>query len=301
MPRIDPLSLQLFLAAAREGSIKRASETQHIAQSAMSRRLSELERAVGVPLLIRSPLGVQLTEAGERAFDLASKLDEDMQSFAREVQSASGVVGGTVRLSANASSIVGFLPERLQAFRAAYPGVEVVLQERYTQETIRACLENRTDVGVGVAVTEPRGIESWHLAHDPLIVVLPLKHPLASHRSVRFADVLRFPLIAILMAGALDALLHEQANALRIPYAPVVAVNSFEAACRMVEVGMGISVMTASALSAYAGTRRFVRRPLHEPWKQRELRIYALRRSTHLRTVDALIRALASHPIPKTS
>src|SRR5580765_251145 len=68
--RIDPVSLQLFLAVVREGSIKRAAETEHIAQSALSRRMGDLEHSLGVPLLSRSPMGVQLTEAGERAHAL---------------------------------------------------------------------------------------------------------------------------------------------------------------------------------------------------------------------------------------
>jgi DNA-binding transcriptional LysR family regulator len=294
MPRIDPVSLQLFLAAAREGSIKRAADTEHIAQSALSRRLADLEHALGVPLLIRSPLGVSLTEAGQRAYSLGNKLNEDMLAFAREVQSFSGVVAGTVRLFANPSSIVGFLPERLQAFRAKHPGVEVALQERHTDEVLRACLDDRADLGIGVAVAAPRGIESWHFADDPLIVVLPLSHPLAKQRAVRYADVLKCPLVAIQSGGSLDAFLYEQAEALRMPYKPVVAVTSFDAACRMVEAGLGIAVMTASAVSAYAGTRRFVRRPLAEAWKQRELRVYALRKSTRLRAVEALIEALTA-------
>lgn len=63
MLRIDPVSLELFLVAARLGSIKRAADSEHIAQSALSRRIADLEHALGVRLLIRSPLGVTLTEA----------------------------------------------------------------------------------------------------------------------------------------------------------------------------------------------------------------------------------------------
>ena len=63
-------------------------------------------------------------------------------------------MAGTVRLFANPSSIVGFLPEKLQAFRAAYPKVQIALQERSTREVLRACLDDRADVGVGAAVEE---------------------------------------------------------------------------------------------------------------------------------------------------
>ena len=293
MHRVDPVNLQLFLAVVREGSIKRAAEAEHIAQSALSRRIADFEHALGVTLLTRSPMGVQLTEAGERAYALGRQIYDDLEMFTREVQSLRGEVAGTVRLFANPSSIVGFLPERLQAFRAKYPEVQIALQERSTSEIIRACLDDRADVGVGVAVGEvPRGVESWHFANDPLIVVLPHKHPLSKVRKVRFADVVQHPLVGIQVGGALDTFLKEKAESMHASVNQTVSVMSYEAACRMVEVGLGISIMAASAVSAYAGTKTFVRRPLDEPWKDRELRVYALRKSPRRRAVDALLSAL---------
>lgn len=71
--RIDPYSMELFLATAREGSIARAAKREHIAPSALSRRIADLELAIGLPLLVRSPSGVELTEAGRHAFIRATK------------------------------------------------------------------------------------------------------------------------------------------------------------------------------------------------------------------------------------
>jgi DNA-binding transcriptional LysR family regulator len=295
MSRIDPVSLRLFLVVAREGSIKRAAEAEHIAQSALSRRIADFERSLGVALFTRSPMGVVLTEAGERAHVLGQRLYDDIESFVREVQASCSQLGGTVRLFADHSSIVGFLPEKLQAFRSACPDVRIALQERSTAEILRACLDDRADVGVGVAVDDvPRGVEAWPFAVDPLIVVLPYGHALAKLRQVRFADVLRYPLVGINGDDALDVLLHEKAENLHASMQQVVSVSSFDAACRMVEAGLGISVMTASAVSVYAGTKGFVRRPLDEPWKHRQLCVYALRKSPRLRAVDALLDALRS-------
>ncbi|MCK1290881.1 LysR family transcriptional regulator [Bradyrhizobium sp. 30] len=293
MHHIDPVSLQLFLAVVREGSIKRAAESEHIAQSALSRRMADLEHALGVPLLMRSSKGVQLTEAGERAHALGKRLNEDLEAFVREVRSLSGNVAGIVRLFASPSSVVGFLPEKLQAFRAAYPEVEIALQERATAEILRACLDDRADVGVGAALKDvPRGVEAWHLADDPLIVVLPRKHPLTKLRKIPFADVLKFPLIGMSVGGALDNLLREKAESIHAVIRQPVGVTSYDAGCRMIEVGLGIAIMPSSAVSAYAGTNRFVRRPLDEAWRGWSLRLYALRKSTRLRAVEALIGTL---------
>ena len=61
--RIDAYSLRLFVATATEGSIARGAAKEHIAASALSRRISDLEHALGVALFVRSPRGIELTNA----------------------------------------------------------------------------------------------------------------------------------------------------------------------------------------------------------------------------------------------
>lgn len=291
--RLDPYSLELFIAVVQEGSIARAASRNHIAPSAISRRLADLEAAVGMPLLIRSHGGVELTDAGRHAFARAQALHDQLQTFVREVQSQSGEIAGVVRLYANASAIVGFLPERLRAFQAAYPLVQIALTEQISDEVLRACVDDRADVGVSASAAAPAGLESWPFANDPLMVVLPPDHELVAHAAPTFAEVLRFPLVALQAGGSLDQTLKERADAARLPLKLAVTVNSFDAQCRMVEAGLGIGIVPISAASAFAGSRGFVRRPLKEAWAEaRALRVHALRKSSRLKAVQALIDAL---------
>jgi DNA-binding transcriptional LysR family regulator len=219
-----------------------------------------------------------------------------LQHLAREVQAlgdqATGEISGTVRLVANMSSMIGFLPERLKAFSTACPRVAVSLAECDTRDVLRACLDDRADAGVGVRTDVPPGLEAWHVANDPLMVVMPRGHALARQRTLRYAEVLAWPLIGIHPGGAMDTELRERADAAHLPRMSPVSVSSFDTACRMVEVGLGIAIIPASAVTAYAGTGKFVRRPLAEPWAARELWLYALRKTPRLRPVQALIEAL---------
>ncbi|WP_321954982.1 LysR family transcriptional regulator [Paraburkholderia bannensis] len=295
--RIDPYSLELFIAVVEEGSIARAATRHHIAASALSRRMADLESAIGMPLLIRSHGGVALTEAGREAFARAQSLHAQLQTFAREVQSLGGEVAGVVRLYANASAIVGFLPERLKAFQAEYPLVQIELTEAVSDEVVRACVEDRADVGIAAraSAATPAALETWHFADDPLMVVLPPDHELVARQTLEFADVMRFALVALQAGGSLDRLIHERADAQRAPLRIAVTVNSFDAQCRMVEAGLGIGVVPISAASAFAGSRGFVRRPLGDAWAVgRTLQVHALRKSSRLRAVQALIDLLTS-------
>lgn len=290
--RIDPYSLRLFVAAAMTGSIARAAATEHIAASALSRRIGDLERAFGVPLFIRSPRGIVLTEAGKVALARGTKLENDLELLVREVQAHAGDICGTLRLFANASAIVGSLPERLSAFCKKYPLVEIALHEHISEEVVRACLDDRADVSVGVEQTTPTALESWHFDYDPLIAILPLRHALAAKRKLRLADLGTYPLVSIRTGGALDRLLHDRAMECNTPMRTSVSVTSFDAVCRMVEAGLGVAVIPRRAADAFTGKGRFIRRELDEAWINRELRIYAVRTSPRLPAVDALIAAL---------
>jgi DNA-binding transcriptional LysR family regulator len=288
---IDPYSLRLFISTARTGSIARTAAIEHIAASALSRRIADLERAFGVPLFVRSPRGIALTEAGKIALARGTMLENDLQTLVRDVKAHAGDICGTLRLYANATAIVGSLPERLSAFCRKYPLVDIALHEEISEQVVRACVDNRADIGVGVAMDVPNTLESWHFDFDPLIVILPVGHELMSRRRLHLADLGGYPLVSIRTGGALDRLLHDRALECHTSMRTSVSVTSFDAVCRMVQAGLGIAVIPRHAADAFAGKGRLVRRTLDESWINRELRVYA---GTHARlpAVDALITAL---------
>ncbi|WP_061934768.1 LysR family transcriptional regulator [Aureimonas sp. AU22] len=294
--RVDPYSLRLFLTVAQEGSIARAAEREHIAPSALSRRIADLEQALGAPLLVRSPRGIKLTDAGEIALSRGTRLESELNALAREVQARSGTLSGTLRVLATPSAIVGYLPERLRAFRDGYPAVDVALQECSTQEVVRGCLDDRADVGIGMRTEAPSGVESWFFCNDPFIVVLPRGHPSARRQAMTLAELAAHPLISIQAGGSLDRTLRAKASEAGLKLDVRVVVTSFDAVCRMVEVGLGIAVLPQGAASAYAGTDKFVRRTLAEDWSQRELRLYALRKTPRLPSADAFMTVMRGEP-----
>ena len=297
--RINVYTLHLFATVAQEGSIVRAAAREHIAASALSRRLADLEHAFGAPLMVRSPRGVELTDAGRLVLARGERIDRELQELARDVQSHGGRVAGTVRVWANMSAVIGFLPERLRSLLARYPELRISLHEEDTADVVRACIDDRTDVGIGVRTEVPQGMEQWPFASDPLLVVLPRGHVLARRRTLAFAEAMQHPLIGVRSGGALDRFVRAQALAAGLPLQVAVTVGSFDAVCRMVEVGMGIAIIPRSAAAAYAGTTRFVLRPLAEPWAERELCLYALRKTPRPPSVQAVIDAWRSDGMPQ--
>lgn len=287
--RVDFFSLHLLVVTIREGSIARAAARENIAPSALSRRISDLERTLGVPLLARRARGVEPTEAGRAALALAERIDDDLESLIHQVKTGKSDVAGTVRLFANTSSVIGFLPERLKVFIGRYPAVRIALRECQSPDVLQACLDGTADVGLCSGAALRGSLDSWPFVRDPMMVVMPRGHVLGRARVVRFADVLDHPLIGVQSGGAVDRLLHDRALKAGRRMQFTVSVGSVDAVCRMVEAGLGIAIIPTSAASAYAGAKRFVRKKLAEPWADRELRLYAPRKSPRSRAAAALI------------
>jgi DNA-binding transcriptional LysR family regulator len=294
-PRIDLYTLRLFVSAAHEGSIARAAQNEHIAPSALSRRIAHLEHVLGLPLIIRSPRGIELTEAGRVVFDGGMKIDSDLDQLARAVQQQAGQTSGTLRVFANATAIIEFLPQRLQEFRARYPLVEIELRERTTADVVRACVEDRADIGIAVRTDVSGATETWVLAEERLTVVMPADHQLAKKRQVRFTKALEFPMIGMMVGDSLDQLLQERAMGAAHPLRVVASVNSFDSIHRLVRSGLGIAIVPSLDVArSHAPDDRLVDRPLNEPWAARELCLYALRKRPRPRSVEAMISMLTA-------
>ncbi|MDP2374385.1 LysR family transcriptional regulator [Reyranella sp.] len=290
--RIDPYSLHLLVAALREGSIARAAVRENIAPSALSRRLSDLERTLGVMLLRRGARGVEATEAGLVAVSLGEHIEDEFEALAHQVKARDRTITGSVRLFATSSSVVGFLPEKLRDFIARYPAVRINLQECRSPDVLQACADGIADVGLCVGAMRRNSLESWVVARDSLVVLVPAGHALMHLRTVRFAQVLDHPLIGVQSGGALDHLMRERALKAGRRLQLTVTVGSVDAVCRMVETGLGIAVVPTSTASAYTANRSFLARPLDEPWSARELRLCAPRKPQRPRAATALIEHL---------
>ena len=260
--RLDPVSLRLFRAAAEERSLAQAAEREGIALSAASRRITEMEARLGTALLHRHDRGVTPTAAGEvllahlgALFDLLDRIGADMDGFARGTR-------GTVRLHANMSAVSGMLPEALAGFLPAYPGIRLLLEERYTADILHAVATGLADVGLLSGTVEAPGLHLRPWRSDRLVVVLPHGHMLCARPALRFAELDGVPFVAQTPETALQRLYLNHAAASGITLAERVRVSSFDGVRRMVEAGLGVAILPASAATPYAGPLRIETRTL---------------------------------------
>lgn len=290
--RMDFTSLRLFVVICQENSIARAAEREFIAASAVSRRLAELETLVGLPLVQRHTRGVSLTPAGAMVLRHAQQILAGVEAMSAELSRVYAGVNGHVRVVANPSAIVQFLPEDISAFQRLYPEVAIDLEEQHSPDVLRLVRDRDADFGVCNRIAGMDDLEWQPYRRDRLAVVLPASHPKADAQRLRLADIVDETFVGMREPSALTHMLAVRADALERKLSVKFRVGSLDVLCRMAHVGLGIAIVPQKVAELYIKALDLVLRPLDEPWAQREICVVYPREEQLSATAAALARFL---------
>ncbi len=270
--RLSIYSLQLFVAVAEEGSIASAAEREHIAASALSKRVSELERIVGTPLLIRRPRGIELTAAGQILVRGARTLLHHADNLAAEVRDFASGASGHVRVAANLSSLTQFLSSDIARFMTKHPRIQVDVEERVSSAVTRMVLDNAADLGIFTASDDEPLLAVRPYRKDTMVMVAPRGHALAQRAEVAFADTLDHEHVGMHRGSAANEALARAAAAAGRKLRMRFFVTSYDAMISMIHAGLGIGLMPHDAISLYdTGELAVIR--LSDPWAHRQLKL----------------------------
>jgi len=145
MRDLDLTTLRLFVAVCETRSIARAGEQASIVGSAISKRLAQLEEAVGTPLLLRKRRGVLPTPAGETLLEHARAMLGSVNRIERDMAAYAGGARGHVRILASASVMAESLAEDVADFLQdpAHRNIRVDMEERVSPEIVRSRVPSR--------------------------------------------------------------------------------------------------------------------------------------------------------------
>jgi DNA-binding transcriptional LysR family regulator len=183
--------LRYFVAVAEALSFTQAAASLHLAQPSLTRQIHNLEEELGVRLLNRSKSRVALTEEG-RAFLLdARRLLALASESIQAVQRLSRGESGQLNIGYVAHFNFELLPKTLALFRQAFPHTALNLFDLPPAEQLRALAARKIDLGF-VGLRPPpaaRELQCDCIARHRIVVVLPLKHPLAKRARLQFAEL----------------------------------------------------------------------------------------------------------------
>lgn len=269
--RLDLVSLSLFNLVARTGSISRGAELALLAVGAASKRISDLEAAVGAPLLERHSRGVHLTPAGRALQGHAQKILGDVEQLCADLSDHAKGLIGVVRLWANTSAITQFLPADLARFTSAQPGIRIELNEADSHEIVLAVLDGRADLGLFADRTPTLGLQTASYRRDRLVLVVPAGHPLARRRRASFSEAADYDFVSLTRGTSLAQRLALESQQAGKPLRIRIQVRSFDAICQMVAAGLGIAILPAGAAQPMARPLGLKQIELTEDWAERQL------------------------------
>ena len=248
--------VEAFLAIVRQGGFTRASESLHLSQPAISRRIHLLEGELGAPLFERIAAGVLLTDAGRAFLPHAEALLASMRDGIAAVGALRGATLGTVTLAVVGTLASTALTERLRRFREEHPAVDLRLQTAQSPEV--SALVRRGDAALGLryAVDPHPDLVSTKVHDEALVPVCSPRHRLARARRVEPSDLagerwITFPTVppggTAVREPYLQAL-QARLAACGLDGAEIVPIDSLTAQKRMVEAGFGLAQLPASSL-----------------------------------------------------
>lgn len=246
---IEIRHLRYFVAVVEQRSFRGAALRLHVSQPPLTRQIQQLEEALGVPLLIRKPRGIEPTDAGQVFFEEARNiLALTLQAASRAQLAGQGQLG-RLDVGIFGSAVFDAIPRILQEFRNRYPKVEVVLHNLDRAGQIRALRERRLTVGFNRFFEEEPDL-SWEVIQtERLNVALHHAHPLARSRTLGLAQIGDQPLIMYprtprpSFIEQMLRLFHKKGVSPRI----IHEVDDVVTAVALVSSGFGISLVTDSA------------------------------------------------------
>ena len=192
---MDLRQMRYFLAVAEERHVGRAAERLHMAQPPLTRQIRALEDELGATLFLRTPKGMELTEAGQTLLDEVPNLLQLAQRARERTRAAGQGEIGRLDVGLFGSGVLDVIPRLLAQFHAERPDVKIVLHTMTKAEQLDALRERRISVGFNRLVPPEPDLVIETVLRERMRVALPAGHRLCANESVRIPDLTGEPMI----------------------------------------------------------------------------------------------------------
>lgn len=248
---LDDLDLvRTFLVVAQERSLTRAAARLFRTQSALSRRLQQLEQAVGQVLFVRKKAGVVLTEAGTRLLEPARELLKARDRIL--IADADVATRSRLRIACSDTVARYLLAPRLPGLLETWPDLELELQVSNTPQTIARVAEDDADLGFVLLPARHKGLEFRPvLTYHHMAAFPPGRAPRG--KDVSLATVLEQPLVLLDRSTRTRQLIDASLLSKGLFPGRVTEVGNVSVQKALVRSGLGVGILPGYAREAADG------------------------------------------------
>lgn len=287
--------LSYLVALAETGHFGEAAQRCAVSQPALSKQVREVEELLGVVLFERSRPRVLLTPAGEEVVRRARGLLMASQELVEAVGAYGGTHRGRVHLGVIPTVAPYGLAGLLTRLRTHFPEAVFAIRELHTDRLIEALREGRVDLALLARPFEAQGLEGPDLLREPFVLLAPADHPLGRQAPVEAAELAEAELILMEDGHCLRDQAIEVCARAGVAPSTHVAAASVATLARMVESGLGSTLLPASALGVeLRAGMGLVARAFVEPQPGRTLTLQWRASSPHaawFRSIGGLLQA----------
>jgi DNA-binding transcriptional LysR family regulator len=246
--------LRAFVAVCQHGTVTAAAESIHRTQPQVSRLISELEAELGFALFVREGRRLTPTIRGVRFFEEARRTLASFDDIERVASELRVERDAPVRVLAPPHAVHTVIPPAIARVRKKHPELHVQI-EIITRSSIGTWSAYQPfDIGIAALPFDLPWIRKEPLVRTKMLLLVPIKHPLANAERVTVADTAKYPLVTLQPSSFARQQMDEQFRLLGIAPEIVCETQSVMSACQMVACGIGLTpvdplLMTAVGLT----------------------------------------------------
>jgi len=259
------MQLRYFFTVANEGSVRKAAEKLNLAASALSRRITQIEEDLDVPLFERHARGLRLTEAGRIYYDHARQTLRQEAWAIGEIEAIKDLRRGQVRIECVEGTIGSVISDAISEFRPQSPAVKLTVLRSGSTGVVQAVAADEVDLGLAFDPPQHRDVMVTEEVPAPLYAVfspqfeLPFAEP-------SLADLAAYPLAippdsSYGIRDVIDRVVREHAD---INLDPPLLCDSVFGLTGFALRSQGISILPMCCVTDEVAAGRLVARPIED-------------------------------------
>lgn len=247
--------LSVFEAVARHLSYSRAAQEMHLTQPAVSMQIKQLEENVGMPLFEQLGKKVYLTEAGRELYHYSRTIAQQLAEAESVLSDLKGLQRGRLKISV-ASTANYFAPQLLAVFGQRFPTVTVSLDVTNRQALLAQLANNEMDMAIMGQPPEGLDLVAESFMENPLIVIAPVNHPLASAKKIPLARLQSETFLVREQGSGTRIAMERFFKQHGVPFQAGMEMSSNEAIKQAVQAGLGLGILSLHTIGLELETKR---------------------------------------------